>query len=433
MQNVPDRTIWRPYTQESIAPGPITIDRAEDAYLFTKSGQKVFDGISSWWVITHGHCHPRIVEAIKRQAERIDQVIFANFSHAPAEELSERLIQMTPKELSRVFFSDNGSTAVESALKMALQACEQRGYPHKKKFLGFSKAYHGDTVGAMSVSADSLFTRPYRSTLFEILRARQPYSPSASAQEYVADFEEVLDREQENIAGVIIEPLLQAAGGMIVWPKEAIQKIAALCKRYNILLIFDEVMTGFGRTGSLFAMDEVGVTPDLVCLSKGITAGALPLAVTLVSEEIYRTFLSRDKSKMFFHGHSFTGNPIACAAAVANLRIFSEEDVCSKVRKIRTLQERFLKNLSSKFPISNPRTCGVVAAFEIESAIQGYRSEISERLTLDALELGLFIRPLGNTVYLLPPYCSTEEDLMAAWETLERVIERHFDSSSVSR
>lgn len=422
MRPATERTIWRPYTQERIAPLPIAIDRAEGSYLYTKEGRKIFDGISSWWVITHGHCHPRIVEAIRRQAGRIDQVIFANFSHDPAEELGERLIRCAPAKLRRVFFTDNGSTAVESALKMALQACAQRGFPLKKKFVAFSKAYHGDTVGAMSVSADSVFTQPYNSTLFQVLRAGQPDSHSASVQDYIADFERILEREYEIIAGVIVEPILQAAGGMIVWPKEAIRKIGALCERFGVFLIFDEVMTGFGRTGSLFAMDQLGVVPDLLCLSKGITGGALPLAVTLASEEIYEAFLSGEKLKMFFHGHSFTGNPIACAAAVANLDIFSEEDVSEKVENLRAVNERALRSLAVRFPISNPRSCGVVAAFEVQTPIHGYKSEVSERFTRAALEFGLFIRPLGNTIYLLPPYGSTEGDLEFAWETIGRVL-----------
>lgn len=423
----PERIIWRPYTQEGIAPPPLTIERAEGAHLFATNGEKIFDGISSWWVITHGHCHPRIVEAIQSQAGRIDQVIFANFSHNPAEELSERLIQCTPPKLSRVFFTDNGSTAVESALKMALQACEQRGFPQRKKFLAFAKAYHGDTVGAMSVSGESVFTRPYRDTLFHILRARQPETPLPSVHECLSDFEKILAEQHHAIAGVIIEPLLQAAGGMVIWPKEAIQRIAWLCERLGIFLIFDEVMTGFGRTGTLFAMDQIGVVPDLLCLSKGITGGALPLAVTLASEDVYRAFLASEKSKMFFHGHSFTGNPIACAAAVANLKVFSQENVCDQIERIRSTNDEYLTKLSLQYPLLNPRTCGIVSAFEVESVTQDYKSEISERLTHAALELGLFIRPLGNTVYLLPPYCSTEEDLRFVWEKIGQVLERHMN------
>lgn len=424
MPNVPSRIIWRPYTQESTAALPMSIDRAEGAYLFTKDGRKIFDGISSWWVITHGHCHPKIVEAIRSQAGRIDQVIFANFTHDPAEQLSEYLISCTPQKLSRVFFSDNGSTSVESALKMALQACEQRGFSQKKKFVAFSKAYHGDTVGAMSVSGESLFTRPYQTTLFQILRANQPTALDAESSEYLTDFSRIIEEQHESIAGVILEPLLQAAGGMIVWPKEAIQRIAAICYQHGIFLIFDEVMTGFGRTGSLFAMDQLDVVPDLLCLSKGITGGSLPLAVTLASEDIYQAFLSHEKSKMFFHGHSFTGNPIACAAAHASLQIFSEEGTLSKVSTLKAVNEKCLARLARKHPISHPRTCGVVAAFEIESGTRGYGSDVSEKLTIEALHLGLFIRPLGNTVYLLPPYCSSEEDLEFAWKKIEQSLDR---------
>ncbi|MGE0528167.1 MAG: adenosylmethionine--8-amino-7-oxononanoate transaminase, partial [Bdellovibrionales bacterium] len=393
-------------------------------------GKKLFDGISSWWVITHGHCHPRIVDAVRAQAGRVDQVLFANFTHAPAEELSHLLSGLLPPSLTRVFFSDNGSTAVEAALKMALQACAQMGHPERQKFVAFSKAYHGDTVGAMSVSAESLFTRPYRPTLFTIQRAQQPESMHASDIDYVADFTRVLEENRGQIAGVIVEPLIQGAGGMIVWPASALKEIAHLCKRENVFLIFDEVMTGFGRTGSLFALDQLrGVSPDLLCLSKGLTGGTLPLALTVATDEIYRSFLAPDKSRLFFHGHSFTGNAIACAAAVANIKLFREENTLQHIGAMEALHRQRLNTLKSRHAVSGARVCGSLAAFEVNTHPAGqYASPLADLFTRTAMEFGLFLRPLGNTVYLLPPYGSSKEDLHTAWDALDETLSRIHDA-----
>lgn len=414
--------IWRPYTQEKIAGPSIEIARAEGAYLYTKSGQKIFDGISSWWLITHGHCHPEIVEAIQRQAARLDQVTFANFTHEPAEELASLLIQITPPELTRIFFSDNGSTAVEAALKMALQACAQNGNPQRQKFLAFEGAYHGDTVGAMSVSGASSFNKPYRKTLFEILRAKHPTFSKASPDDFIRDFSKLLEEHHHSLAGVIVEPLIQGAGGMIVWPEDAVRKIAEQCKKFGVYLIFDEVMTGFGRTGDMFAMDRLGVTPDIVCLSKGLTGGTLPLAVTMVQEDIFRAFLAEEKSQMFFHGHSFTGNPISCAAAIANIRIFAKQGYQKNIETLERVQREQLKSIESAIPIVDPRACGAVAAFNLNLGETGYLAPMSTRLTALALKRGVFIRPLGSTVYLMPPFSAQPEDLENAWDTVSSVI-----------
>lgn len=422
-----NRPIWRPYTQEKTAAPPIEIAKAEGAHLYAKSGQKIFDGISSWWLITHGHCHPEIVEAVQKQAAKLDQVTFANFTHEPAEELAELLIKITPSELTRVFFTDNGSTAVEAALKMALQACAQTGYPEKQKFLAFEGAYHGDTVGAMSVSGESPFNKPYKKTLFEVLRAKQPTLSRASVEEYTSNFETLIEKHHSSLAGVIVEPLIQGAGGMIVWPDEAVKRIADLCRKYNVYLIFDEVMTGFGRTGKLFAMDRLSVTPDLVCLSKGLTGGTLPLAVTIVREEIYRAFLAEDKSRMLFHGHSFTGNPISCAAAVANLKLFRTPNVLKNLERIEKVHIKNCKEVSKMIPLVDIRFCGTMAAIEIDIRIKGYLSDLSSRISQRALENGLFVRPLGNVVYLLPTYCSSDSDLNNAWHVLKWATQKELE------
>jgi adenosylmethionine-8-amino-7-oxononanoate aminotransferase len=416
------KQIWRPYTQEKIASAPIALKQAKGCYLYTSSGQRLLDGISSWWLITHGHCHPAIVEAIQLQTAKMDQVIFANFTHEPAEELAERLIDLTPPALSRVFFSDNGSTAVEVALKMALQACSQLGRPKKQKFVTFERAYHGDTVGAMSVSGDSSFNRPYGKTLFPTVKAKQAHLSTASEDEYVGDFERIIKEQHEDLAGVILEPLIQAAGGMIFWPKAAVQKIGKLCRDYGVLLIFDEVMTGFGRTGELFALDHLGVTPDFLCLSKGLTGGSLPLSVTMTTESVYEAFLDQKKEKMFFHGHSFTGNPISCAAAVANLRAWRDEQVLQKLPNIRSANRRALAKLKSRLGINDPRVCGTVAAFDLPTEAAGYLNPAFDRMTSLAIEKGLFMRPLGNTIYLMPPYCTPPEEIEQAWMAIGDIL-----------
>lgn len=414
--------IWRPYTQEKTSPPAIRIAEAQGSYLLKENGQKIFDGVSSWWLITHGHCQPEIVEAIQKQSEKMDQILFANFSHDPAEELAELLIEMTSPKLNRVFLSDNGSTAVEVALKMALQSCAQRGLKAKTKFVGFAGAYHGDTVGAMSVSGASAFTKPYRRTLFEVLTAKHPTEQTAQLDDWTEDFKRILRTQHEEVAAVIIEPLVQGAGGMIFWPKSAVQKVASLCKDLGVYLIFDEVMTGFGRTGRTFAMHKLGVSPDLLCLSKGLTGGSLPLAATLASDEIYQSFLSDSRNEMFFHGHSFTGNPISCAAAVANIKLFKRKITQENISRIEAAQVESLNHVGKKLPIKNTRVCGTIGAFDLQTDNGGYFNEISKQLTTRCLEEGIFVRPLGSTIYLMPPYCSTTSEIKKCWSVVEEAL-----------
>lgn len=348
--------------------------------------------------------------------------MFANFSHEPAEELSERLLQLTGAQFSRVFFSDNGSTAVEVALKMAYQASAQNGQTRKNKFLAFSEAYHGDTAGAMSVSARGAFTKPYERMTFEILRAKQPRSMHAPLEEWTQDFKALIERHHEELAAVILEPLVQGAAGMIMWPASAVSEIAQLCREYGVYLIFDEVMTGFGRTGSMFAYEQTQAKPDFLCLSKGLTGGTLPLSVTLTTESVYEKFLSEEKARMFFHGHSFTGNALACAAAVANLKIFEKEETVAGLKDITRVHRDRLSRLQDRFPIQDARICGTIAAFEIRAEASGYTSRTTDGIFQMALDQGVFLRPLGSTLYLLPPYCSSSADLHHAWDTIAEVL-----------
>ncbi len=414
-------SIWRPFTQMKMANKNLPIvSEAKGPHLLLKNGKKIIDAISSWWVITHGHCEPEIVKAIQNQSQKLDQILFANFTHEPAENLVSELLHLLPKNLQKVFFSDNGSTAVEVALKMSLQSWSQKGEPNRKKFLSFSHSYHGDTVGAMSVSAPSVFTKPYKPLLFSIELSQQGHFSTDNVKTFYEDFERKLEKHHKNLAAVIIEPFIQGAGGMIIWPKEALEHICQITKDAGIYLIFDEVMTGFGRTGTLFAMEQLRTKPDILCLSKGLTGGFLPLALTISSKDIYEDFLSNKKETALFHGHSFTGNPISCSAAHANLKLLREnkQDLENKWRFIESIHKERGQQLQKNSKLKDVRWKGLIAAAEINNS-RGYESSLSEKWSKKALDQGVFLRPLGGTIYILPPYCISKEDLHKTWDIIE--------------
>jgi adenosylmethionine---8-amino-7-oxononanoate aminotransferase len=405
--------IWHPYTQEALDGPPIPIDRGQGAWLFTCDGTRLFDGISSWWVNLHGHAHPLISEAIAVQARKLEQVIFAGFTHEPAEELAARLGGVVPRLLTRVFFSDNGSTAVEVALKIAVQYWHNIGRSEKRAIVSLEHAYHGDTIGAMSVSADSPFTTPFDALRFPVIR--------------VADIDglaHILAEKGGEIAGVIIEPLIQGAGGMIVHSVEFLRSVRELSSRHNVLLLADEVFTGFGRTGKMFACDVAGITPDLMCLSKGLTGGFLPLAVTLCNEEIYNAFYSENRSRTLFHGHSFSGNPLGCAAAIASLKIFETEPVFERIAAIEGIHQERMPRLDVKPGVRNTRILGTIAALEFSTPDPGYLSGLRERLYAFFIENGVLLRPLGNVVYIVPPYCTTPSELHHVYDVIELAVEK---------
>ena len=323
-------SIWHPFTQEALDPQPVHIERGEGVYLYTRDGRKLIDAISSWWVNLHGHAHPLIAESIAEQARKLEHVIFAGFTHDAAEELAWRLRCILPQPLEHIFFSDDGSTAVEVALKMALQYWRNLGKADKNRFIALEHAYHGDTAGAMSVGVDSDFVAPFQEFRFPVLRAPSAYCfrCPVGKQRATCDIDcteplaRLLEERHDEIAAVIAEPLLQGAGGMIVHPVEFLQRLRKLCTQYDVLLIADEVLTGFGRCGRMFACDCAGVVPDIMCLSKGLTGGFLPLAATVCTPAVHGSFCSTDRSRTFFHGHSYTANPLGCAAAIASLKIF---------------------------------------------------------------------------------------------------------------
>jgi adenosylmethionine-8-amino-7-oxononanoate aminotransferase len=387
------------------APAPLPIARAEGAWLYTEDGRKILDGISSWWVNIHGHSHPKLNAALAAQAREMEHVVFAGCTHRPAVELAERLIEILPKGLARVFYSDNGSTAVEVALKMAIQYWRNRGEPERRTFVTLRNAYHGDTVGAMSASEDSVFTRAFEPMLFPVER--------------VGSLEELETSLREPAIAVLIEPMLQGAGGMIVWPAEFVAGVRRLCDKYKTLLIADEVLTGFGRTGKMFACEHAGITPDIVCLSKGLTAGYLPLGVTATTGSVYDAFLSDDRAKTFFHGHSYTANPLACAVARASLDLFRDEPVLASISR---LEQQLRDGFGPLKALGDVRVIGGVAAVELASGKPGYLDQIGPRLAAAFLERGLLLRPLGNVAYFMPPYCITESETAWALDQIAAVL-----------
>ena len=398
--------IWHPFTQHGLGEPIPRVTHAEGAILYTEDGRRIVDAISSWWVTTHGHCHPRIMAAIAEQAQRLDQIIFAGWTHEPAETLARGLVAMLPPALSRVFFSDSGSTSVEVALKMALGYWANRGQP-RDRILVLEHSYHGDTIGAMSVGARGVFNQAYGALLFDV--GTIPF-PAAGREQATLDALEAACRHQP--AAFIVEPLVLGAGGMLFYPAWVLAEMRAICARHDVLFIADEVMTGWGRTGTLLACEQAGVVPDILCLSKGLTGGAVPLAVTLATEPIYDAHFSTDRSKMFFHSSSYTANPIACAAANANLAVWREEPVLDRVADLAARQAAHLASLADHRNVRGARTLGTITAVDlVDPAGGGYLSNLGPALLKRFRDADLLLRPLGNTVYVMPPYSIRPADL----------------------
>jgi adenosylmethionine-8-amino-7-oxononanoate aminotransferase len=419
--------LWHPFTQEGADPPPLTVCRAKGAYFETQDARRILDAISSWWVNIHGHSHPAIARAIAEQAARLEHVLFAGFSHQPAEELAARLAKIVPAPLRHVFFSDDGSTAVEVALKLALQYWANCGRPEKQRIVALEHAYHGDTVGAMSVSDDSPFTTPFDSLRVPVLRthsANCAHCPVGLTRatchiECLNKLERLLAEQGEEIAVVIVEPLLQGAGGMIVHPEEFLSGVRRLTAAHDVLLIADEVLTGFGRTGRMFACERASVVPDLMCVAKGLTGGFLPLAATFATDRIHAAFTGEDRSRAFFHGHSYTANPIACAAANASLQIFESEPVFERIAAIEKVHAARLPTFAAHPSVADTRHIGTVAAIELKVPDAGYLSSLRPRLYEFYLSRGVLLRPLGNVVYVLPPYVVTPEEVNHIYDVIQ--------------
>ena len=426
--------IWHPFTNAALDPAPIEIERAEGVWLYAKDGRKIIDAVSSWWVNLHGHTNPRIARAIAEQARKMEHVILAGFTHEPAEELAVRLRKWVAPELAHIFFSDDGSTAVEVALKLAVQHFSNSRKPEKNEIVAMEHGYHGDTAGAMSVSDDSPFTDPFRAMRYPVHRVHSAYCYRCPVGlrretchiECVEKLKALLETRGEKIAAVIVEPLLQAAGGMIVHPVEFLQRVRRLCAQHGVLLIADEVLTGFGRTGKMFACDLAGVTPDLMCLSKGITGGFLPMGVTLCSDRVESAFRSENRQHTFYHGHSYTGNALACAAANSSLQIFEDEPVFDRIAGIAMVHAERLEQLRNFAAVGDTRQIGTIGALELRANDAGYLSGMRPKLYRFFLERGVLLRPLGNVVYVLPPYVITPGELHRVWDVIVEAVETLF-------
>ncbi len=405
--------VWHPFTQHAVQPEPPLISKGEGAWLETADGRRIFDAISSWWVVTHGHRHPHIMQAIKRQADRLDQVIFAGFTHEPAEALARYLVAITPPQLEYVFFSDSGSTSVEVALKMALGFWRHRG-ENRSRILALEGAYHGDTIGGMSVGERGVFNAPYDPLLFDV--ERLPF-PSSGREQATLDALSAACRNQA-IAALIVEPLILGAGGMLIYAPSVLSEMKRICQIHGVLFIADEVMTGWGRTGTLFACEQAEVAPDIACYSKGLTGGSLPLAVTLCRADIFDAHYSTDRTKTFFHSSSYTANPIACAAALANLEIWRNEPVMERIAGLAALHSARLDRFREDRRFENVRQIGTIAALDLVASDAGYLANIGPVLYQGFLTRGLLVRPLGNTIYIMPPYCSTAGDLDLVYQAI---------------
>jgi adenosylmethionine-8-amino-7-oxononanoate aminotransferase len=405
--------VWHPFTQHALQPHAIEIARGEGAWLESVDGKRLLDLISSWWVVTHGHRHPRIVQAIKDQADKLDQVIFAGFTHRPAEDLARRLLARVGGQLAHVFYSDSGSTAVEVALKMALGFWRNRGEA-RTRIVTLEHAYHGDTIGTMSAGARGVFNAAYEPLLFDVVRL--PFPHPGQEDRTLAALDEAC--RAGDVAALIVEPLLLGAGGMLTYPAETLRAMQDICARSGALLIADEVLTGFGRTGSFTACEQAGVTPDIMCLAKGITGGSMPLAVTLCSRAIFDAHYSTDRAKTFYHSSSYTANPIACAAAVANLDVWDAEPVQQRVDAIALWQKDFMQSFAGDARFANGRTCGTISAIDLVVADEGYLAGVGPRLYDFFIARGLLLRPLGNTIYIMPPYCVTRDELAGAYAAI---------------
>jgi adenosylmethionine-8-amino-7-oxononanoate aminotransferase len=419
MENNP---VWHPYTQEKLYPLPLKVKRASDALIYLEDGTVLIDAVSSWWVNLFGHGRLEIAEAIALQAKELEHVLLAGFTHEPAIQLANGLQAVTHGHFSKVFYSDNGSTAVEVALKMALQFFYNKAQHKSVKVIAFEEAYHGDTFGAMSVGARSAFSKPFDDLLFEVRRLPRPNFHNHD--EVLSAFETEL--KSGDVAAFIFEPLVMGTAGMKMYDASILDDLMKMAKEYGVILIADEVMTGFGRTGKHFACEYLKVFPDIMCLSKGITGGFLPLGVTLASDDIYKAFYSEDRNKTFFHGHSYTGNPIACAAANASLKLLLSDSMQKQMGKLSIQLTEIRHRLEQHSNAVDVRVKGNILAFEVKvNSTGGYFSGIRDRLYGQALSKGVLLRPLGNTLYTIPPYIVTEEQLKQIEKTFEYILDNN--------
>jgi adenosylmethionine---8-amino-7-oxononanoate aminotransferase len=412
--------VWHPFTpQEGNLPQNIIVTKAEGCYLYTEDNRKIIDAISSWWVNLHGHSHPKIADAIAQQAKKLEHVMFAGFTHEPAIKLAENLLQVLPQGFSKVFYSDNGSTANEVALKMAIQYWHNKGI-RKKKVVAIDGAYHGDTFGAMAVGERGVFSAPFDDYLFEVSFIDFPNEHNQN--KVINQFQELINTN--DVGAFIAEPLIQGAAGMRTYSAEILDILFSLAKKKDIICIADEVFTGFYRTGKFFASDYLTYKPDIMALSKGITGGAMPLGATACTDSIYQAFLSSDLTKAFLHGHSYTGNPLACAAANASFELLQSDQCHQSINTIAASHADFATIISRHENVKNARSLGTILAIEIKTHDQsGYTNSLSNKILHYFIDKNILLRPLGNVIYIVPPYCINQFELQVIYNEITKFID----------
>ncbi len=423
------KNIWHPFTSLSDAPDPLIVESASGIYLNLKDGRKIIDAISSWWVNIHGHSHPVIAQAIAEQAKKLEHVIFAGFTHEPAIRLSENLLSIFPRNQSRIFFSDNGSTAVEVAIKMAIQYWYNQGIKDKTRIIALEGAYHGDTFGSMSVGERGAFTNAFAPYLFSVDFIDFP--SEENEKNVTRDFEMNLATNQVGI--FIYEPLVQGAAGMRMYSHEILERLISMAQQHNVICIADEVFTGFGRTGKLFASDHLNVNPDIIAVSKGITGGFMPLGVTSCSGKVVKAFQSSDSGKTFFHGHSYTANPLACAAANASFSLLTKPDCQENIQRISKSHLGFIQKNRNHKSIKNIRSQGTILAIELNTKEgSSYFNDIRTRIYHYFLERNILLRPLGNIFYVLPPYIITDVELKIIYSAINEFLDSLIESNRLN-
>jgi adenosylmethionine-8-amino-7-oxononanoate aminotransferase len=426
------KTIWHPYTQHQLNPESIGIVKAKGVYAYDDQGKKYIDACASWWTSIHGHAHPYIAKKVSAQLKKLEHVIFAGFTHEPAVQLAERLLKKLPKNQKRIFFSDNGSTAVEVALKMSFQYWHNQGIS-KPKVIAFRNGYHGDTFGSMSVSERGAFSKPFEPNLFDVIFINPPVKGKES--DSIEEFKLQVTTHGSQVSAFIFEPIVQGVAGMVIHEAEALSEMIRICRENYIFTIADEVFTGFGRTGKFFASDYLSEKPDMMCLSKGLTGGTMAMGVTSCTEEIFNAFLSEDRMKTFFHGHSFTANPVACSASLASMDLMERRETVESIQRISKRHAKFVKMLlrhKSQDPrpksqvkgrIEEVRQMGVILAIELKTSGEtSYFNSIRDRAVKFFLEKGILLRPLGNVIYIVPPYCISDKDLDYIYDSILEFI-----------
>ena len=412
------KNIWHPLTQHKLVDGLLPIKKAKAEILIDTNGKSYIDGIASWYTSMFGHCHPKIIDAVSDQMKELDQIVFSGFTHEPAIELSQKLINILPDSQTKLFFNDNGSTATEVGIKMALQYHNNQEND-KDVLLAFEDGFHGDTLGAMSASGLSIYNGAFEKHFIDVKRIPKPNGENN--QSVVKQLQGIID--DHKIAGFIYEPLIQGAAGMQFYNKDGLGMILQVCKENNVICIADEVMTGFGKTGKIFASDYLSVQPDILCMSKSLSAGMVPMGITSCSDKIYQAFYSDEIEKGLFHGHTYTGNPLACAAAIASIELLQSRKTQQNIGKINQLNERFAEKLKKQNQVKNVRTKGVILAFELDVEMSRYGS-LRDELYQFFMDQGVFLRPLGNTIYILPPFIIKRKNLQKIHKVILKCVKQ---------